>query len=82
MPFAPLGSKDRPRVVHIPLNHCSRLRLPEIAFRAKARIPLRLLVKIPEAMRKHEFELFAQQIHEGEEVGRVTWRLVPQRQPQ
>ena len=25
MPFAPLGSNDRPRVVHVPLNHCSRL---------------------------------------------------------
>jgi hypothetical protein len=33
-------------------------------------------------MRKHEFELFAQQIHEGEEVGRVTWRLVPNRKSQ
>src|SRR5688572_23838313 len=47
----------------------------------KARIPLRLLVKIPEAMRQHEFELFARQVYEGEEVGRITWRLVPLRQP-
>jgi hypothetical protein len=82
MPFTSLGSYDCSRVVHVPLNHCSRLSLPEIAFGAKARIPLRLLVKIPEAMRKHGFEIFVQQIHEGEEVGRVTWRLVPQRQPQ
>jgi serine protease len=68
-----------PRVVHIVMNPCGRVSFPPIAFPAKARIPLRLLVKIPEAMQKHQFELFARQTYEGEEVGRVTWRLAPPR---
>jgi hypothetical protein len=72
---------DAQRVVHIVMNPCGHVRFPSIAFPAKARIPLRLLVKIPEPMRKHEFELFARQTYEGEEVGRVTWRLTPPRKP-
>lgn len=68
-----------PRVVHIVMNPCGRVSFPPIAFPAKARIPLRLLVKIPEAMQKHQFELFARQTYEGEEVGRVTWRMAPPR---
>jgi hypothetical protein len=68
-----------PRAVHIVMNPCGRVSFPPIAFPAKARIPLRLLVKIPEAMQKHQFELFARQTYEGEEVGRVTWRLAPAR---
>jgi hypothetical protein len=30
-------------------------------------------------MRHHEFELYARQLYEDEEVGRVTWRLAPNR---
>ncbi|HJT51427.1 MAG TPA: S8 family peptidase [Nitrosospira sp.] len=71
-----------PRAVYVSLHHCVRTSFPEVTFPAKARIPLRLLVKIPEPMRQHEFELFARQMYEGEEVGRITWRLSPQRQPQ
>ncbi|SFN76932.1 S8 family peptidase [Nitrosospira briensis] len=81
MPFAPYAKSDCPRVVYISIHPCGPRSFPEIAFPAKARIPLRLLVKIPDAMRQHEFELFARQVYEGEEVGRITWRLVPSRQP-
>lgn len=90
MPFSPARNAPDtpdapkpgcPRMIHISLNHCVRTSFPEVAFPARARIPLRLLVKIPEAMRQHEFELFARQIYEKEEVGRVTWRLVPPRHP-
>jgi len=70
---------DGCRVVHLPLIHCGATRFPEVVFPAKARIALRLLVKIPEELRRHEFELFARQLYEGEEVGRVTWRLAPAR---
>ena len=81
MPFAPYAISDCSWVVYISINPCGPRSFPEIAFPAKARIPLRLLVKIPEAMRQHEFELFARQVYEGDEVGRITWRLVPPRQP-
>ena len=43
---------------------------------------MRLLVKIPEEMRKQEFEIYARQMYGDEEVGRVTWRLAPPRKPQ
>ena len=81
MPYTPFKNDAGCRVVHIPINHCGRTRFPEVVFPAKARIPLRLLVRIPEKLRQHEFELFARQAYQGEEVGRVTWRLVPPRQP-
>jgi hypothetical protein len=67
------------RVVYIPINYCGCMQFPEVVFPAKARIPLRLLVRIPEAMRHHEFELYARQLYEDEEVGRITWRLAPNR---
>ena len=62
-------SQDGYRVVHLPVIHCGATRFPEVVFPAKARIALRLLVKIPEGLRRHEFELFARQLYEGEEVG-------------
>jgi len=77
----PFKGDDKCRVVHLPLNHCGCTQFPEVIFPAKARIPMRLLVKIPEELRQHEFELFARQLYEGEEVGRVTWRLAPSRLP-
>ncbi|MBA4141737.1 MAG: hypothetical protein H0X43_01775 [Nitrosospira sp.] len=79
MPFAPYDKPDRSRLVHLMIRPCGRVSFPEVVFSAKARIPLRLLVKIPEEMRQYQFELFARQVYEGEEVGRVTWRLVPSR---
>jgi hypothetical protein len=63
--------------VFIPLNPSGRTRFEEIVFPAKARIPLRLLASVPKARRKNAYELYARQTFKGEEVGRVTWRLVP-----
>ncbi|HRC86611.1 MAG TPA: hypothetical protein PK413_13465, partial [Thermoanaerobaculia bacterium] len=37
---------------------------------------------LPEKERQGEFEIYARQLYQGEEVGRVTWKLVPPgRQP-
>jgi serine protease len=72
------GAKHR-RLVYAPLNPCGRTSFPDVVFPAKSRIPMRLLVKVPREMRKHQFEIFARQWFQNEEVGRVTWRLVPQR---
>lgn len=76
MPFK--VPKER-RVVHTPLNPCGRTRFAELSIPAKARLPMRLLVRIPPKLREREFEIAARQTYEGEEVGRVTWRLVPLR---
>lgn len=43
------------------------------------RVALRLLVRIPPARRQFPYEIWVRQKWRGEEVGRVTWRLVPAR---
>jgi serine protease len=74
-PFVKLEEKSR--VARIPINpHGSRL-LGEVLFPAKSRNKLRLLVHIPEELRKNEYEIFVRQLYQNEEVGRVTWRLAP-----
>ncbi|HYP05178.1 MAG TPA: S8 family peptidase [Bryobacteraceae bacterium] len=67
--------KDR-RSFQIPVNAHGIRRLPEISFPAKARMPLRLLVHIPEEYRAKPYEVYVRQIFKKEEVGRVTWRLM------
>jgi serine protease len=71
-------SKNR-RVTLVPVNPAGRTIFGERVFPARARIPMRLLVNVPKELRKYEFEIFARQLYENEEVGRVTWRLAPQR---
>jgi hypothetical protein len=51
----------------------------DVTFPAQARIPMRLLVRLPKEVQRHEFEIWARQVYANEEVGRVTWRLAPPR---
>jgi serine protease len=64
------------RVALLPVNPFGRFRLGEAMFPAKSTNPMRLLVHIPEAYRDRPYEVSARQLFEGQEVGRVTWRLV------
>lgn len=48
-----------------------------VSLAAKSRTRLRLLVAIPKKMRHKSYTVFARQMFEKDEVGRVTWRLVP-----
>jgi serine protease len=75
------GAKNR-RVVRVPVNPCGRTTFASVAFPAKARVPMRLLVNVPKGLREHEFEIFARQLYKNEEVGRVTWQLAPERKPE
>jgi serine protease len=63
--------------VWLPLNPFGRSSLGRLLFPARSRIDLRLLVHIPKGCRTNPYELFVRQLHEDEEIGRVTWRLVP-----
>lgn len=63
------------RVARLPVNPFGRFRLGEVVFPANSTNPMRLLVHIPEAFRDQSYEVFARQLFEGQEVGRVTWRL-------
>lgn len=62
--------------VRLPVNPSGVRRFPPIRLQPDAVADLRLLVHVPEGEREREFEVAARQLHEGEEVGRVTWRLV------
>ena len=46
-------------------------------LQVKARHNLRLLVRLPEAARKQTWRAYARQLYEREEVGRITWQLMP-----
>ena len=39
---------------------------------------MRLIANIPAELRQQPDELFVRQLHKNEEIGRITWRLVPQ----
>jgi hypothetical protein len=74
-PFVKMDKKSR--AARLPVNPHGRRTFREVMFPAKSRAKLRLLVHIPEKLRKNEYEVFVRQLYKDEEVGRVTWRLVP-----
>jgi len=67
--------------VEIAVNASGSTRFPAASIPANASLPLKLLVRIHESQRQHAFEVFARQLYQEVEVGRVTWRLVPQGAP-
>lgn len=54
-----------------------RTRFAGLALASQATFESRLLVAVPEQARMHSFQVFARQLYEGQEVGRVTWLLAP-----
>jgi serine protease len=54
-----------------------RTRLGTAHLPAKSTFGAVLYAAVPKEHRHHEFTVMARQLFEGEEVGRVTWRLVP-----
>ena len=76
--FPPFFKVEKKRgVVQIPINPHGRHSLDEMLFPAKSRTKLRLLVQIPKELRRNPYQLYARQLYREEEVGRITWRLVP-----
>jgi hypothetical protein len=63
----------------LPVNPHGMLRFGEAPIPARARLRSRLLVQIPKRMQANEYEVYVRQLFEKEEVGRVTWRLTPDR---
>ncbi|MDP9194379.1 MAG: S8 family serine peptidase [Acidobacteriota bacterium] len=61
----------------VPVNAAGRSKSRKLTFPAKARNELRLLVHIPKNARGRAYEIAVRQLHEGVEVGRVTWHLAP-----
>ena len=67
---------DDDNVVRVPVPAAGVHRIDEMALPAKEAARFRLLVDLPEKRRENEYELAVRQLHEEEEVGRVTWRLL------
>jgi len=76
--FPPFFEVQKKRgVVRIPINPHGRHSFEDMLFPAKSRTNLRLLVQIPKELRGNQYQLYARQLYREEEVGRITWRLVP-----
>lgn len=63
--------------VRVPINPHGVNQFLEVPFPSELRAKMRLSVEIPEELRKGVFEIYARQLYQGEEVGRVTWLLAP-----
>lgn len=70
------GSCD---VAIVSVSAHGRNRFDDLQLAANATFRCRLLAAIPEDLRKESFEVYARQLYEDREVGRVTWRLAPPR---
>ena len=65
--------------IRIPLSSWREFR--EVPLAKKERVRARLIIQVPPELRRYRYEIFVRQLHHGDEVGRVTWRLVPKRTP-
>lgn len=68
---------DHRRRVRIPLNPHGSQRIGEVELDSKTTAASHLLVQIPEKHRSQHFTVGIRQLYGGQEVGRITWRLVP-----
>jgi subtilase family protein len=74
------ADKNKKKIVWIPINPAGHSGFNNIPFPARIRVPMRLLVALPKSLRGRAYEIFARQVFENAEVGRVTWRLTPNRE--
>jgi hypothetical protein len=65
------------KVADIQVNPHGKFTLGELPFPVKFRAKMRLLVRIPKEMLKNPYEVSVRQYFGDQEMGRVTWRLVP-----
>jgi hypothetical protein len=70
---------DDRRRVRLPLNAHGPQQLGQIELPAKTLARSELVVHIPAERRDRPYETVIRQLHEGREVGRITWRFLPER---
>jgi hypothetical protein len=68
---------EKQNLAWVPVNPQGRRFVGEALFPAKSRMKLKLLIQLPKEVRNIEGLVFVRQLFEREEVGRVTWNLVP-----
>lgn len=80
-----LQGKGSPNIEHDPEKGMARILVnpygpylfKDTIFPKDLHEPLQLIVRLPEGQHDKSYELFARQLYQGEEVGRVTWQLTP-----
>lgn len=68
-----------PRRLRIPLPESETRALGEIRLPATTAAASHLLVHIPPDLHRKPHDVAIRQLYKGQEVGRITWRLVPHR---
>ena len=74
---ADMDPDDRRRV-RVPLNAHGPQQLGQIELPAKLLARSELVVHVPAGRRDRPYETVIRQLHEGREVGRITWRFLPE----
>jgi hypothetical protein len=69
--------EDR-KASRLAVNAQGRTRFRPAVLPRRLQAPCRLLVSIPEETRDRSYIVWARQLFEGREVGRVTWQLTPE----
>lgn len=78
LPAVPGAGESKDRLL-IPMNpHGSRV-LRDVRLPRGTRFATRLMVHVPAKYRGNAYQAHVRQVHEGLEVGRVTWRLARKR---
>jgi hypothetical protein len=68
-----------PRMGRVAIAPHGRTALPPTRLPARSGARCSLLVQMPFEHGAYDYEVYVSQLHEGFEVGRVTWRIVPRR---
>jgi hypothetical protein len=77
LPAALFGAAQEQLSQRIVIDTTGVTRVGRFRFPRQSRNELQLEVDIPEALRVHPHQIAVRQLYEGQEVGRVTWRLMP-----
>ncbi|HKO58993.1 MAG TPA: S8 family serine peptidase [Thermoanaerobaculia bacterium] len=77
LPAALFGAAQEQIQQRPSINPSGATRIGRFRFPRHSRNELRLEIEIPEALRIHPHQIAVRQLYEGQEVGRVTWRLMP-----
>lgn len=79
LPFRPEDVDVSKKSIRFAMNPHGLRTLGDIEIPQRARFELRLLVHVPKRFHKNSYEVYVRQVQDDLEVGRVTWRLSPER---
>lgn len=75
----PFKADPTRKVAWMDLHTSGNTLTPEVVLPAKYKSMLRLYVHIPEEYRARKHIVYVRQLYRGEEIGRISWLLVPKK---